>query len=60
MDRQKAVIASAAVAGSLMTGGLAFAITGGALAPRNDNVGNLQPTTPAAVAPAPDPVASSP
>lgn len=45
MDRQKAVIASAAVAGSLVTGGLAFALTGGALTPRQDNVGQLQPTT---------------
>ncbi len=45
MDRPKAVIASAAVAGSLVTGGLAFALSGGALTPRQDNVGKLQPTT---------------
>lgn len=51
MERQKAVIASALLAGSLMTGGVAFAISGGALESGQDNVGKLQPTT--AVAPAP-------
>lgn len=49
MERQKAVIASALLAGSLMTGGLAYAITGGALDSRQDNVGKLQPTTSAAI-----------
>jgi hypothetical protein len=52
MERQKAVIASALLAGSLMTGGVAFAITGGALDGQQDNVGKLQPTT--AVATVPD------
>ena len=45
MERQKAVIASALLAGSLMTGGVAFAITGGALDGQQGNVGKLQPTT---------------
>lgn len=52
MERQKAVIASAMLAGSLMTGGLVFAVNGGALDARQDNVGKLQPTVTQAVAPA--------
>jgi hypothetical protein len=51
MERQKAVIASALLAGSLMTGGVAFAISGGALDGQQDNVGKLQPTTAVVTAP---------
>lgn len=49
MERQKAAIASALLAGSVMAGGLAFAISGGALDGRQDHVGQLQPTIAATV-----------
>jgi hypothetical protein len=45
MERQKALIASAIVAVTLMTGAVAFAAASGLTDGRRDNVGNLQPVT---------------
>ena len=61
MERQKAVIASAIVAVTLMTGAVAFAAASGLTDGRRDNVGNLQPVAPppTAVVVSADPTAGS-